>query len=60
MDGLAKMLDGEKAKKGENPGSSLEDLLITLLTSMLITVIHNVLTGLSTSSALRKLLGAKE
>lgn len=45
--------------KGENPGFTLEDVLTKLLISLLTTVIHKVLTTLSTDGGIRKLLGGK-
>lgn len=45
--------------KGENPGVTLEDVLTKLLISLLTTVIHKVLTTLSTDGGIRKLLGGK-
>ena len=44
---------------GENPGFTLEDVLTKLLISLLTTVIHKVLTTLSTDGGIRKLLGGK-
>lgn len=45
--------------KGENPGVTLEDVLVKLLITLLTTVINKVLTSFSTDGGIRKLLGGK-
>lgn len=44
---------------GENPGVNIEDLLAKLLVTLLTSVMHKLITDLSTSGGIRKLLGLK-
>ncbi len=44
---------------GENPGVTIDDLLAKLLVTLLTSVINKLLTELSTTGGIRKLLGLK-